>query len=373
MARASEFYKGRRKRRNYAVIIAAVVLGLLAVAVTLFYGMQKYAVISKDGVEIDMPMLRTGQEKTDASGNVIPSFAPVDVALAINEPDYSSVAANPAPNAPEIRAIFVSADELTTDKITEYAARLISGNALILEVKTREGNLMWDSQCQIARDYGTFMSAQIDLRETVATLKANDIYLAAQISCCVDSLLAARSDMGLIAQYGSPFRDDTGTWLDPYNMDVRGYIVDLARELYDMGFDEVILADVAHPDNGETAVYYTRDMSSTPSPMNAVCGFAKYVSDELYDRRGVLSIYCSGFNVLQNGKDSVNGQDLSLFLKLYDRVYYETDKYAYTVSNLQTATPYVTYGKAADRFVPVVINYLPENSSWVLVDREEED
>lgn len=373
MARVSEFYKGRRKKRSFAVVIAAVVLGLLVVAITMFYGIQKYAVISKDGVTIDIPMLHTGKETTDASGNTVPVFEPVDVAMAINEPDYSSVKANPKPNAPEIRAIFIPAADMTNDKITECAGRLVSGNALILEVKPREGNLLWNSQTKGAYDYAAFMSSPIDLQETVKSLKASDIYLAAQISCCVDELLAGRSYMGLTAQYGSTFRDDTGYWLDPYNMELRNYIVDLVRELYDMGFDEVILADVAHPDNGETAVYYTRDMSCTPSAYNAVCGFAKYVADELADREGVLSIYCAGFNVLQNGRDSVNGQDLGLFLKLYDRVYYETDKYAYTVSNLQTATPYVTYGKASDRFVPVVINYLPDNSSWVLIDMEESE
>ncbi len=41
-------------------------------------------------------------------------------------------------------------------------------------------------------------------------------------------------------------------------MSVRNYIVQLARELYDMGFDEVVLADVAHPTFSEpTELIYT--------------------------------------------------------------------------------------------------------------------
>ena len=40
--------------------------------------------------------------------------------------------------------------------------------------------------------------------------------------------------------------------------------------------------------------------------------------------------------------------------------------------NLADIAPYVSIGKANDRLVPVVENYLPENSTWVLVDVEEE-
>ena len=41
MAKYTEFYKGRRKRRNYVFIPAAILIGLLAFAVVMFYGVQK--------------------------------------------------------------------------------------------------------------------------------------------------------------------------------------------------------------------------------------------------------------------------------------------------------------------------------------------
>ena len=57
-------------------------------------------------------------------------------------------------------------------------------------------------------------------------------------------------------------------------------------------------------------------------------------------------------------------------MKMYDRVYYRTDRYVYSY-NLADVEGNVTVGKAQDRFVPVVINYIPhENSSWVLIDTE---
>ena len=147
-----------------------------------------------------------------------------------------------------------------------------------------------------------------------------------------------------------------------------------------MGFDEVVLQNLAHPVLPEvetaegttvTPVTYTREMSTTPTPMGAVCGFAVYVADQLSDREDgkILSAYLNSSSALVK-TDTANGQDSSLFLKVFDRVYYETDKYAYTY-NVQDITPFCTRGNVKNRFVPVVINYLPDNTSWVLVDKSE--
>ena len=72
MARVQEFYKGRRKRRNYAFIPFIALLALFSVMLVLFYGMQKYAVISKDGVSIRLPILEDGQTtEVDSEGHVV--------------------------------------------------------------------------------------------------------------------------------------------------------------------------------------------------------------------------------------------------------------------------------------------------------------
>ena len=160
---------------------------------------------------------------------------------------------------------------------------------------------------------------------------------------------------------------------------MRNYAVQLVQELWDLGFDEVVLANVMHPvvekiENPDGTVveqvYYTREMSTTPTPLGAVSGFAVNVAEQLEDREEgkFLSIYVNSTTSLSKA-DTANGQDARLFLKLYDRVYFDTDKYAYTF-NLEDITPAVTVGDVKNRFVPVVINYLPENTSWVLVDKE---
>lgn len=379
MAKNLEFYKGRRKKRNYALVPSAIALGVIMLIVVLFYGMQKYAVITKDGVAVELPILTRGQTTVDSSGNEVKVFEQVETELVYDEPDYSYIKATAGDDVPEIRAIFVPYTDLTKEKLNEYTARLSRGNALVLEMKPRSGNLMWDSQADMALGYGLTVSndqtAQMPALIAELKEKNKDKYFAAQISCCIDELFASRSTTVTLrrADNNGNVIDDKGTWLDPYNMNVRNYIVQLAEELYDMGFDEVILADVAHPTFSEpTDLIYTRQLSTALSPKTAVCGFAIYVAKQLEDRTGRLSIYCDKSTALVKADDS--GQDASLFLKMYDRVYLRTDKYAYPY-NVDDVKGSIEKGNVYDRLVPVVENYLPDDpndTSWVLVDVLEE-
>ena len=386
MAKNREFYKGSRKKRNYAIIPFVIALGILMVTVVLFYSMQKYAVISKDGVDVVLPGMSREDTVVDSEGHVVKVFEPVSPELVFDPPDYSRVEATAGKYVKGMKAIFVSADQLKRDLLLKYEQRLNDGNALVLEMKPRTGQLMWASSSKMARDYGIGSSSDLgdsiapminELRQAAAA-RGREIYLAAQISCCVDQVLTSRSSsFALRTDAGFDYSDDLGTWLDPYNADVRQYAVELTRELYEMGFDEVILADVMHPtairEEGEDPVLfqYSREMSTEPNPVTAVCGFAVHVANELRDRtrNQFLSIYVDSAPALVRN-DPNNGQNAVLFMKIYDRVYYRTDRYVYSY-NLADIQGNVTVGKATDRFVPVVINYIPhENSSWVLIDTE---
>lgn len=382
MAKNREFYKGQRRRRNYALIPFVVVLALVALSVVAFYGLQKYVVISKDGVQVVLP----GEEPetvVDSEGREIREFETVETELVFDEPDYSRIEARAGEKTEPIRAIYIAAEDVNRENLLNRAAQLNSGNALVLEMKPRSGYLLWVSGTENARAYALSIENQLtanmdvmlqELRDYAAE-QGKEIWLAAQISCCVDGLLATRStEYALRTVTGSDYIDDTGYWLDPYNADLRRYLIDLVKELYDLGFDEVILADVMHPvpetKEGETPMtfLYTREMSAAPSPINAICGFALYVANQLEDRPEgkQLSIYLDTARSLVR-YDEGTGQNGVLFFKLYDRIYYRTDKYTYTY-NYTDIEKNVTIGSPHDRFVPVVVNYLPDNTSWVYIE-----
>ena len=386
MAKNSDFYQGRRQRRNYWLIPFILLIGLITLLVVLFYGLQKYAVISDDTVKVVFSdtdqTVNTGTASSTDSNMVFDSVIPE---IVFQPPDYSRVVATAGRRVRPLRAVFISAEEIGERRLQEAAANLVDGNALMLEMKPRSGQLMWNSKASLAYSYGlgTDNDFTNSLPKLIPALKTREdgktVYMVAQISCFIDEMLASRSTQyALRTETGFNYSDENGSWLDPYNADLRNYIIELIRELYDMGFDEVVLADVMHPvgatvqtADGETIkakFLYTREMSYNPDPVTAICGFAVYVANELKDKPGLLSIYTdSPQSLVRNNEDS--GQNAVLFMKIYDRVFYRTDRYTYTY-NLQDMEGSVPYGNVHDRFVPVVINLIPhDNSSWVYIEQ----
>lgn len=384
MARHAEFYKGSRKKRSHYYVIVAVAVAIIAVLVVLFYGMQKYAVITKDDVKVELPIL-TGKSAASSAGGIVEEeerFEQTNVSIIFDTPDYMSVEPVARTNLRQMRAIYVPHENITLEKLEEYAARLQTGNALMIEMKPRSGNLMWYSRSSAAVGYGLSVENQItnSIQRYVDMLKEKNVYLVAKISCCIDERYPAYSTLvALKTNAGMNYYDEDGMWLDPYNQRVRDYVVEMAQELYAMGFDEVVLADLRHPvpdeKYGEIEFVYTAEMSTTPTPEGGVSGFAINVAQRLANRpQGkVLSIYSYTPTSLVKA-DVKTGQNTPLFFRLYDRVYYETDRGTYTY-NLQDITHSITENEAAQRFVPVVVNYLPDNPdklSWVLIDRDED-
>ncbi len=383
MAKSNEFYKGTSRRRRSRILIpAAVLVFIIAVLVVLFYGMQKYAVITKDDVKVRPAILGETPEVEAGDTGITLELETVDVDIDFDEPDYNAVERIADGVVQPIRAIFVAQENLNVEDLTAYASRLVTGNALVIEMKPRSGVIQWYSQSEIALAYGLSGTLPEDVEKKLKELHDDrGVWLAAQIAICRDELYASRSTVVTLrnAATGGNYIDDGGSWLDAYNLELRQYTIDMITELYAMGFDEVILSDVAHPvlptdeNQPEVTLAYTRDMSTHPSAVHAVCGFAVSIAQEFKDRpdEKVLSIYVDSKKALV-GTDTANGQSAPMLFKLYDRVYFRTDRYEYNF-NIDDVTSYVGPGAVVDRFVPVVYNYLPDNPgqiSWVLVDLE---
>lgn len=383
MARNAEFYKGSKKKKSRYYVIVAVSVALIALLVVLFYSMQKYAVITKDDVKVVLPFLE-GESAISSDGTFLEESEPLEhttVTISFDQADYSSIQPIARTDVRPLRAIYVPHENITLDKLEEYAARLQTGNALMLEMKPRSGNLMWYSRSSAAVGYGLSIENEVtnSIQRYVDMLKEKNVYLVAKISCCVDERYPAYSTLvALKTASGMNYYDETGMWLDPYSQKVRDYVVEMAQELYAIGFDEVALADLRHPvpdpERGEVEFLYNAEMSTTPSAEGGISGFAVTVAQRLADREDgkVLSIY-SYTPVSLVKTDQGTGQNTPLFFKLFDRVYYETDRGTYTY-NLQDVTHSISEADAARRFVPVVVNYLPDNPdkiSWVLIDRDE--
>ena len=134
----------------------------------------------------------------------------------------------------------------------------------------------------------------------------------ARMECFRDELLPYYDiSTALRTHSGYRWTDPEGIhWVDPTNETVRNYLKDVARELAELGFDEIVLASAAYPTEGH--LEYLQEGASYP--VNQENGLSQ-VLDQLYEELSVvladtpakLSVE-SRESVLINGSDEHSGQ-----------------------------------------------------------------
>ncbi|MDO4815158.1 MAG: putative glycoside hydrolase [Bacillota bacterium] len=367
----SEFYPGKKqKKRRPAFIISLVVLTLLALMLLLFYGLQKYIVITNDGLHLDIPMLSDGKSHIviNDEGESVKVYDPVDIELVVGEADYENVAATAGKDLEtEVKADYISAGYATADNIRNTAAAMQYGNALVIEVKPASGMLVYNSQVDFALAYGT--SGSLDLASVVSELKGGEkeIYLVAEICCLNDSTVPDRyPGVSLKTSDGENYTDGSGGWIDPYSAEYRKYIVDLCKELSDMGFDEICLNGLRHPVSEGTTFLYPGTSNANATPITACSGFALSITRSLKNLDANVSVRLNSETAFGSGEDAAMGQNAELFFKIFDRVYYYVDVAA-AAEALESAENYVELGDVNLRFVPVCYGATPETACWVFM------
>lgn len=359
----SEFYRGRRKKTGPAVIVPIIVLSLIAFVILLFYGLQKYIVITNDGLYLDLPILADKQSaQTDDDGIAMREFEQVDAELVVGEPDYSNVKAFAGEGLGELKAVFVPADMVNAQSVETIASGMESGNTVLLDAKTVTGMLVWKSETEIANGYST--SGTVDLKAIVSSLHDKDIKVAVRLCCFVDNTLASRySQLALRTSTGIAFSDDNGAWLDPTNTIVRGYITDLCKELSSMGVDEIVLYGMRMPEAEGATFNYASTTSAEPTPQTAISGFALSIARSMRSCDAKLSVQVNSAAAMQS-LDTATGQSAELFFKIFDRVY-RTSSISSAADELKAVEDLVTVGEAKYRYVPMCADGAPDAACWV--------
>jgi hypothetical protein len=163
----------------------------------------------------------------------------------------------------EARGIYVNARTAGSSRVQELVDRFtaVGGNALVFDVKDRQGNLSYTSRVPlaIAIDAGGEGAIQQPAK-LIELLHQRQIHSIARLTCFYDARLAARrpdlvpfsrTNGGMWTEKGSP------SWVDPSLPEVQTYLLDLLAEVAAMGVDEIQLDYVRFPTEGdrEDAVY----------------------------------------------------------------------------------------------------------------------
>lgn len=369
MARSNgpEVYRGRRKRLNVLGVVFGALAALILLTVVLFFGLQKYIVFEHDGVRVALPGAAAGEDGALPNDETAPGQ--VNAVLEITDPDYSAVPATAGEGLADMAAVFVPAQDVSMSGVGRYMSVMSSygANALVLEVKPVSGQLVWASSSPTAAAYS--LNGTLDLEAMVAALRQQDeddeLYLVAQLSCCIDGLLAERCPSAALRfATGAAYADSEGAWLDPYSATVSAYLSELCSELAEMGFDELLLKSLSLPIT-EEAIGFSVELSSTPTPEAAVCGLAVELTNALEGYDIPVSAILDTTS-LRSGLADKSGQNLELFGKVFDRLCSATDSAWLSGVDRDSIDQYLSLGSLETRYVPIM-NYVPEGFTSCIV------
>ena len=369
MARSNgpEVYRGRRKRLNVLGVVFGALAALILLTVVLFFGLQKYIVFEHDGVRVALPGAAAGEDGALPNDETAPEQ--VNAVLEITDPDYSAVPAAAGEGLADMAAVFVPAQDVSMSGVGRYMSVMSSygANALVLEVKPVSGQLVWASSSPTAAAYS--LNGTLDLEAMVAALRQQDedgeLYLVAQLSCCIDGLLAERCPSAALRfATGAAYADSEGAWLDPYSATVSAYLSELCSELAEMGFDELLLKSLSLPIT-EEAIGFSVELSSTPTPEAAVCGLAVELTNALEAYDIPVSAILDTTS-LRSGLADKSGQNLELFGKVFDRLCSATDSAWLSGVDRDSIDQYLTLGSLETRYVPIM-NYVPEGFTSCII------
>ena len=127
-------------------------------------------------------------------------------------------------------------------------------NTLVIDIKDVSGQVAYLSRVPQVKERQTGEPKIKDIKRIVERLHLLDIYAIARIAVFQDATLPKiRPDLALRDKYtNQPWRDFKGlTWLNPSSKEVLDFHVALAKEAFDLGFDEVNFDYLRFPSDGK--------------------------------------------------------------------------------------------------------------------------
>jgi photosystem II stability/assembly factor-like uncharacterized protein len=128
-------------------------------------------------------------------------------------------------------------------------------NSIIIDMKDDDGLVLFKSKNATAIEIKS-IAASIDISKILQTLKENNIYAIARIVTFKDKMLfSAYSGKYAIkdSKSGLPWNvTEKEFWVDPNSEFVQNYNISLAKEIQDLGFDEIQFDYVRFPSYSQT-------------------------------------------------------------------------------------------------------------------------
>nr|WP_325215634.1 putative glycoside hydrolase [uncultured Oscillibacter sp.] len=316
-------YRGRGPR--WKILLAIVLVLVIAVAASVMY-LQQFLVYGADGSrQISLPWWHS-EEKEPPQGDREDPVEPPNVDVVVQEPE--------AQEPQEIVAVSLPAQALTMALWQEALAAKPAGvSAVAVRLKTPNGTVYFNAASAVSGA----VEAELDTAAALAAVTAQEELHTIASMACLQDFKAANADVegrGLKNTGGYIFYDGNNSlWLDPSKPSTREYVCALAKEIAELGFDELLLTDFGYPTEGKiNKINYNTDV-----PLgNNLDLLLNDLNTALEPYDILLSVEVPEA-VITEGPNAVSGLDLNRLVSRVDRIYaVTTPEKAETLSALVT-------------------------------------
>nr|WP_325212468.1 putative glycoside hydrolase [uncultured Oscillibacter sp.] len=312
-------YRGRGPR--WKILLAILLVLVIAVAASVIY-LQQFIVYSADGRrQINLPW-QTEEKEPPPDGE---GEDPAD------QPDVDLVVQEPEDQGPQETVAFSLPAQALTQALWQETEKPAGTNAVAVRLKTSNGTVYFNAANAVSGAAET----ELDTAAALTAITAQEGLHTIASMACLQDFKAANADVegrGLKNTGGYIFYDGNNSlWLDPAKPGAREYVCALAKEIAELGFDELLLTDFSYPTVGKinkinynTDVPLANNLDLLLSDLNAAL--------EPYDI--LLSVEIPEV-VIAGGPDTVAGLDLNRLVSRVDRIYAATTpEKVETLSNL---------------------------------------
>ncbi|NSW92657.1 MAG: putative glycoside hydrolase [Firmicutes bacterium] len=198
-----------------------------------------------------------------------------------NNPDY--IQTSPVKKPDNVKALYLTGWTVGTASSLDYFIQLAKNteiNSYVIDIKDDDGFVGYESSIPVVREINAWKK-KFDVDKVIKTLHDNGIYVIGRLVCFKDPVLSSkRVDLAVKNISGGLWRDNNNkTWLDPYNRDSWPYIIDIAKEAVQKGFDEIQFDYIRFPNDGDK-----KAMSFNPNgkeKYEVINDFLAYAKQEL--------------------------------------------------------------------------------------------
>jgi hypothetical protein len=235
-------WRTRKRLKTAAIVLGSIVGVSLALWLCWILWLGRCVVYTGDTVRLDFDWVTPG-EFVEA---VEPEHKDVNIIF----DDGSEVVVDRTKPLERMDGFYVTTGMLTDDvaEVERLVREQPKGTAILLELKTGTGNFCYKSSLP-----NTPVSSKIDkeaMEGLIKYLAKANYYTIAAVPAFRDRAYGLKNtSYGILHSSGRYLwaGDDKCYWLDPAKNGTRSWLVQIASELRDMGFDEVLFTDFCFP------------------------------------------------------------------------------------------------------------------------------